>query len=234
MAEITTLLGFSVRLFIAVALGFLIGFERQWTRHTAGILTNVIVCLGAFAFCSFSMIVSGTTDVTRVAAQVVSGVGFLGAGVILRDGLNIRGLNTAATVWATSAVGVLCCLPNPLFAVVVGGAIVIVHLAIHPLSSYITEKRFSVESEDSERMYSISVVCSDETAPMIREKLMLLIKDEKKILLRNLETHDVDDDSVKIKAFVSSAKAAETVVEKIITQICICDNVVSTGWKMIE
>ena len=234
MPEITTVLGFGIRLFMAVALGFLIGFERQWTRHTAGILTNVIVSLGAFAFCSFSMIVSGTTDVTRVAAQVVSGIGFLGAGVILRDGLNIRGLNTAATVWATSAVGVLCCLPNPLFAVVVGVTIVIVHLVLHPLSSYITEKRFSVDSADSERMYSISVVCLKDNAPMVREKLMLLIKDEKRILLRNLETNDVDDDSVKIKAFVSSAKAAETVVEKIITQVCICEHVISTGWKMIE
>jgi putative Mg2+ transporter-C (MgtC) family protein len=232
--EIINALGFSLRLGIALLLGFAIGFERQWTRHTAGILTNVIVCMGSFMFCSFSMIVGGTTDVTRIAAQVVSGIGFLGAGVILRDGLNIRGLNTAATVWATSAVGVLCCLESPIYAVASATAIVLVHILFHPLASYITEKRFNVEDSDSEKMYSISVVCKDDAAPLIREKLMTIINSEKKVLLRNMETHDVADDAVKIKAIMSSAKQQEAVIEKIITLIGVCDSVISTGWKKVD
>ena len=94
--NITSFLGFAIRLALAIFLGFIVGFERQWTKHQAGILTNVIVCVGAYAYTAFSYIALGDNiDVTRIAAQVVSGVGFLGAGLILRDGAKISGLSTA-------------------------------------------------------------------------------------------------------------------------------------------
>lgn len=234
MPDITTPGGFALRLLIACLLGFIIGFERQWTRHTAGILTNVIVCMGSFAFSSFAFFMGEGTDTTRIAAQVVSGTGFLGAGVILRDGLNIRGLSTAATIWTTSAVGVLCCLDNLAYAAITGTAIVIAHLALHPLAGFIADKRFSVEDTDSEKMYSVSVVTDDDNAPAIREKLMSAIKAERKVLLRNMETRDLEDDKVKIKAIISSAKEQETVIEKIITMVGVCDNVISTGWKRVD
>ena len=93
LMDITALSGFSIRLALAIILGFFVGLERQWTKHQAGILTNVIVCVGAYAYTAFSFVIhQDNTDLTRVAAQVVSGVGFLGAGLILRDGTNIRGL----------------------------------------------------------------------------------------------------------------------------------------------
>lgn len=97
---------FLLRALTALILGSLIGFERQWTRHPAG-LTNILVCLGSFFFTSFSFIFTSDPllhdirDITRVAAQVVTGIGFLGAGVIMRQGLNIKGLNTAATIWCS-------------------------------------------------------------------------------------------------------------------------------------
>ena len=104
LMDIAALSGFSIRLALAIILGFFVGLERQWTKHQAGILTNVIVCVGAYAYTAFSFVIhQDSTDLTRVAAQVVSGVGFLGAGLILRDGTNIRGLSTAATIWTTAA-----------------------------------------------------------------------------------------------------------------------------------
>ena len=117
--DITTMTGFLLRLLIAIVLGFFVGLERQWTKHQAGILTNVIVCVGAYAYCAFSYISDGgsNVDVTRIAAQVVCGIGFLGAGLILRDGTNIRGLSTAATIWTTAAIGILCTVPNILYSV---------------------------------------------------------------------------------------------------------------------
>lgn len=140
--DITTPLGFGLRLLVAIVLGLIIGLERQWTNHQAGILTNVIVCVGAFAYSGFSYLVNPeTSDVTRIASNVVTGIGFLGAGVILRDGTNIRGLNTAATVWASGAVGILCCVDNLLYAVIVAVSIVIMHLLLHPLSSFVNKKR---------------------------------------------------------------------------------------------
>ena len=106
LMDIAALSGFSIRLALAIILGFFVGLERQWTKHQAGILTNVIVCVGAYAYTAFSFVINqDNTDLTRVAAQVVSGVGFLGAGLILRDGTNIRGLSTAATIWTTAAIG---------------------------------------------------------------------------------------------------------------------------------
>src|SRR5258708_39573608 len=85
------------RLGLALLLGSAIGFERQWNQKMAGLRTNALVALGSCGFVVFSMLV-GQGDPTRGAAQVVSGIGFLGAGIILREGVNVPGLNTAATL----------------------------------------------------------------------------------------------------------------------------------------
>ena len=90
------------RLFLAALLGGLIGFQREYEGRPAGLRTHVLVCVGA---CLMSMIRFGSGDPGRISAQVVTGVGFLGAGVILRRGLAIRGLTTAATVWIVAGIG---------------------------------------------------------------------------------------------------------------------------------
>jgi putative Mg2+ transporter-C (MgtC) family protein len=96
------LLDMLFRVATAIVLGASIGLERQWRLRTAGIRTNALVSVGAALFVIVGAVGLGHdagADPTRVAAQVVSGIGFLGAGIILRDGLNIRGLTTAATLW---------------------------------------------------------------------------------------------------------------------------------------
>lgn len=90
---------------VAFVLGLAIGFERQWRQRTAGLRTNVLVAVGAAAFSDLGMRLFGAEGGTRIIAYVVSGIGFLGAGVIVKDGTNIRGLNTAATLWCSGAVG---------------------------------------------------------------------------------------------------------------------------------
>src|SRR6516225_10064767 len=97
---------FTISLATAFVLGAAIGAERQWRQRMAGLRTNALVSVGAALFVLLGTSVSGG-DGLRVAAQVVSGIGFLGAGVIMRDGLNVRGLNTAATLWCSAAVGTL-------------------------------------------------------------------------------------------------------------------------------
>ena len=88
----------AARLGSALLLGGLIGFERQWRQRMAGLRTNALVAIGAGGFVIFSASVAQDTSPTRMAAQIVSCIGFLGAGVILREGFNVRGLNTAATL----------------------------------------------------------------------------------------------------------------------------------------
>ncbi|WP_280314150.1 MgtC/SapB family protein, partial [Nocardia wallacei] len=97
------------RLATGVVLGVAIGLERQYRARMAGLRTNALVCAGATLFVLLSAhgFHGGTADPTRVAAQIVSGIGFLGAGVIMREGASVRGLNTAATLWCSAAIGAL-------------------------------------------------------------------------------------------------------------------------------
>ena len=124
-----TALLFLQNIVVALALGFVIGLERQITGHSIGIRTGILVCIGASLFTSFASCVPGG-DITRMACQVVTGVGFLGSGIIFKDGFNIRGINTAATTWCTAGVGVLVGGGLHDYAAIVAGALVVVNLAL--------------------------------------------------------------------------------------------------------
>src|ERR1700746_94321 len=94
-----------VSLSVAFVFGTLIGAERQYRQRSAGLRTNVLVAVGAAAFVDLADRLNGAEGAVRVIAYVVSGIGFLGAGAIMKEGMNVRGLNTAATLWASAAVG---------------------------------------------------------------------------------------------------------------------------------
>src|ERR1700753_4499398 len=101
-----TIAEFALRLGVGLGCGALIGIERQWQARRAGLRTNALVATGATLFVLYAVVTNDSSP-TRVASYVVSGVGFLGGGVILREGFNVHGLNTAATLWCSAAVGVL-------------------------------------------------------------------------------------------------------------------------------
>src|SRR5689334_9307160 len=94
---------FCLHALAAAAMGIAIGLERQWGQHTAGLRTNALVAFGACLFVSLPHLLGGTPSPAQLAGQVVVGVGFLGGGVIMKEGLNVRGLNTAATLWCSAA-----------------------------------------------------------------------------------------------------------------------------------
>lgn len=94
-----------LKIILAVLVGGAIGIEREFRDKAAGFRTLIFICLGAALFTMFSLDLAGDKDPTRIAAGVVSGVGFLGAGVILRDGGRVIGLTTASTIWLTAALG---------------------------------------------------------------------------------------------------------------------------------
>jgi len=100
---------FLLRALLASALGSLIGLERQYSNKSAGIRTNALVALGSalFVLISVDLTGQGGVDPTRVVGQVVTGIGFLGAGVIIHQGVSVQGLTTAATIWCSSAIGCL-------------------------------------------------------------------------------------------------------------------------------
>lgn len=98
--------GFILRLVICMILSFIVGLEREINGSSAGLRTSIIVCLGSFLFVSASFN-SYDDDMMRIPSQVISGIGFLGAGIIAIDGNKVKAINTAGTVWCVAAIGVL-------------------------------------------------------------------------------------------------------------------------------
>ena len=118
-------------LLAAVVLGAVIGFERQVRKHAAGLHTNALVALGAAAYVIAGVLIGDNTGPARVAGQVVTGVGFLCAGLIWHEGGSVRGINTAATVWCSCAVGVLCGFGMLQWAVAVSILVVLANTIFH-------------------------------------------------------------------------------------------------------
>jgi len=159
----------AVRLGVAVLFGSVIGFERQWLQRMAGLRTNSLVAVGAAGFVVFSTMVSGDNSPTRMAAQVVSGVGFLGAGVILREGINITGLNTAATLWCSAIVGTFAGAGQLAASGIAAGFVVLTNLFLRPLVRLINRQpRGAAEIETH---YSVEVRCQGDQEAHIRARI---------------------------------------------------------------
>ena len=154
----------------AVGLGAAIGFERQWRQRLAGLRTNTLVALGAATFILFGRLTDNVDSAARVGAQVVSGIGFLGAGVIFKEGLNIRGLNTAATLWCSAAVGLLAGMGFIAYAAVCAGLVVGSNVLLRPLVRLIN--RQPMDDTETDRTYVAYVVCNVSAEPRARAILM--------------------------------------------------------------
>ena len=117
-ATVNTAMETLAKLGLAVLLGGLIGVERELTRRPAGVRTHMLVCLGCALFTELSQAFASPSP-DRVAAQVVTGIGFLGAGTILRTGIDVKGLTTAASIWTVAAIGMAISLGGPFFWVAI-------------------------------------------------------------------------------------------------------------------
>ena len=148
----------------AFVMGAAIGLERQFRHHSAGFRTNGLVCLGAALFVAVSKLV-GDPSTTRIAGQVVSGIGFLGGGVILHEGLTIKGMNTAATLWCTAAVGTLVGAGFPLHGLIGTVLVIGLHLGLRPLDLRIdAHMRMAVNVET---IYRMRLVCGERQEEII-------------------------------------------------------------------
>ena len=124
----------TLNMLTALGCGSLIGSERQVLQRMAGLRTNALVALGAAGFATLSQLQDlPDASGTRVAAQVVWGIGFLGAGIIFRDGFEIHGINTAATLWCSAAVGLISWTGQLHYALLMTGLVMFVNLGLRPL-----------------------------------------------------------------------------------------------------
>jgi putative Mg2+ transporter-C (MgtC) family protein len=138
---------FVLRLGAAVLAGALIGFERQWRSRGAGLRTNTLVATGAAMFVLIAQMTPHETSPTRITSYVVSGIGFLGAGVIISDGVSVRGLNTAATLWCAAAPGALSAGGFIWQAAVATAAILAINILLRPLGRRIDRQPIDEDTE---------------------------------------------------------------------------------------
>jgi len=213
----------------AVLLGGLIGFERQWRQRLAGLRTNTLVALGAASFVLFASLVSGEMSPTRMAAQVVSGIGFLGAGIIFKEGLNVTGLNTAATLWCSAAVGVLCGAGFYPHATIAACFVIGVNLVLRPLVRVIGRR--PVASSEAGAEYHISIVCHGEVEAQIRA---LLLRDLGTALhIHELESSNIEDSNrVEVLAFVRADNRQDRLLEQIVGRLSLEPMVTAARWRL--
>ncbi|MGW1159859.1 MgtC/SapB family protein [Streptomyces sp. NPDC002513] len=229
MANLTTF-DFALRLAVGVGCGALIGVERQWRARMAGLRTNALVAVGATLFVLYSEAVGDPGSPTRVASYVVSGIGFLGGGVILREGGGVRGLNTAATLWCSAAVGVLAA-SGRLDLCLIGTAVVIaVHLLLRPAGRLID--RVPQRDPDNEGMgATVHLVCDRADETHVRALLLQALSNDG-LAPTGLRVRRDGQESTELRATVSLTGDPARSLEQLIARLSLEPGVRDLHWHL--
>ena len=215
---------------VALVCGAVIGSERQVRQRMAGLRTNALVALGAAGFVIFSQLFADEVSPTRVAAQVVSGIGFLGAGIIFRDGFNVHGLNTAATLWCSAAVGLMAGASAWPFAILLTAMVVFINLGLRPLVSWL--KRHTRAGLPVTRVFRISMLCPIEAEGAMRGLLLRTLS------LGGLHLTEItaasQDGGVELMALVTAEGVTETALEQIILRMAAEPGILHLQWSAVE
>lgn len=217
------------RLGAAFVLGAVIGFERQVRQRNAGLRTMVLVAVGAAAFVHLGVRVGGLEGATRIIAYVVSGIGFLGAGVIMKEGAQVRGLNTAATLWSSAAVGAFCGCGLIGEATAVAIIIVAGNTMLRPLVNYINRQPLSKTS--TEAVYKVHVICEAEYVTEARD----LIADALEAASYPIQSIDVlteTDDSIELAATLIPTTAEPSDLDRICEILLASPNLNAATWTI--
>ena len=220
---------FLINTLAALAMGLAIGLERQWRQHSAGLRTNALVALGAALFVSLSRMMDDTNSPTRIASYVVSGLGFLGGGVILRDGLTVKGLNTAATIWCTGAVGTLSGAGFPREALAGAVTVLAVNVVLRPIVTRIEAHRKTAHDVDT--YYRLRVHCHEGHEAVIRTILLRHINGNSKMTIQGLSTEEASDGGAVVSAQVYATERCERFLEEVVARVSIEPHVTDVSWQ---
>ncbi|MEU7514808.1 MgtC/SapB family protein [Streptomyces sp. NPDC042898] len=224
---------------LAAALGFgaAIGLERQWRARMAGLRTNALVAAGSALFVLLSQYGFLSTaseanyDGSRVAAQIVSGIGFLGAGVIMRDGLSVRGLNTAATLWCSAAVGALAGTGLFVLAAFGTAGVVGANLLLRPLGRRLDREPTGGAEVDTD--YHFEAVCLEEEEAHIRHKVIdaLAVPGYR---LHSIHSQDAPDlGRVTVAALLTSEGRNDRMLENAVSNLSLEPSVSAVSWAVV-
>ncbi|MEP1767658.1 MAG: MgtC/SapB family protein [Sulfitobacter sp.] len=211
----------------ALVMGAIIGSERQFRGRMAGLRTNALVSLGAAGFVVFAALFPDDINPTRVAAQVVSGIGFLGAGIIFRDGLNIQGINTAATLWCSAAVGLMSGTGHLGYAAMLTSLIVFSNLGLRPVVRKL--KKAQAKNARGYHMYQLRVSCLHKDGKDIRALLLGQLGDQG-FGLSQMASHG-DESTLEINVEVQGMADEAIKVAKIIAHVSLDPRILRAGWS---
>lgn len=216
------------RIGCAFVMGTFIGVERQIRQRNTGLRTNILVSIGAAAFTilSYSM-TTGNGDPSRVAAQIVSGIGFLGGGLILKDGLTVRGLNTAATIWCSAACGTLSGVGLYKEAAILVICVLLTHCLFRPLCALLEKRTAKVYH------YSIRAECQRNASNSIQKLIMDTLAFDQDVQLNSL-FYKGDDERVTVCCDMATLGEHKVLLDLVVSRLRSRSEVYSVGWEKKE
>ena len=218
-----------VSLFGAFVLGTLIGAERQYRQRGGGLRTHVLVAVGAATFVDIGMHLNGNQGATQIIAYVVSGVGFLGAGVIMKQGSNVWGLNTAATLWCSAAVGACAGADLAFEAILLTGFVLAGNTLLRPLVNAIN--RAPIDQGGTEAIYEVHMRTGaedrDASRDFLREQL-----ETASYPLQDIEIVDEDDDEIEFVATLLGTGANPDELDAIVKRLKSNATVQNATWSL--
>jgi putative Mg2+ transporter-C (MgtC) family protein len=227
-------LAFAAGVGAAFGLGAVIGAERELRHHhEAGLRTNSLVAGGAALFVSVAQMVDHEGSPTRVAGQVVSGIGFLAGGVIIRDGLSIKGLVTAATLWCSAAIGVLAGSGFLLPAALGAAAVLALHMLMRPAKMRL-ESWLKIEAR-TETVYHLRVVCGIGHEPSVRARVLDAVRGRGGLTVRALHGEPAARAGERVvTGELLAAGPADEAVEGVSAELLGAEGVSSAGWDRAQ
>jgi putative Mg2+ transporter-C (MgtC) family protein len=224
---------FTLNVVVALLLGVALGLERQFRGHPAGLRTNALVCVGAALFVSLSRELmrsdSPRLDPSRMAAYVVSGIGFLGGGVILREGFNVRGMNTAATLWCSAAIGILAGFGLLPYAAIGTLVVLCIHVGLRPASRWVEARRKN--AEDVEVSYRLHVVCEEKEQGVVRAILLRHVNSKPMMAVQGIATQDADEPGrAVVTVDIFSTMRNERAMEDLVRRLDIEPGITAISW----
>jgi putative Mg2+ transporter-C (MgtC) family protein len=222
---------FVIRLGSALLMGVCVGLERQWRQRMAGTRTNALVAAGAAAFvmCGF-MVRDNSRGEAQIVSYVVSGIGFLGAGVIFKDAGSVRGLNTAATIWCSAAIGAISGLGNPLEALILTAAVLSTNIVLRPLAYRLYPAHAS--GEEQEATYGFELICNPDGEAHMRA-LLLQAMSRSRLTLTALRSEDIEGTSkIKVTAQIKGLGRQDEALEQLVVRLSLEAGVSSVSWAV--
>jgi len=218
-----------LRLVLALFCGALIGVERQWRQKMAGLRTNVLVAIGAAAFVLFAYRLTPIGDATRMAGQVVTGIGFLGAGVIMHEGVNVHGLNTAATLWCSAAVGMFAGAGMLFEAAIFALFVTLTNMVLRPIVSFIN--RHTGPAAEVEQTYVIKIVAAKSDEARLRAGLLQALETGH-LGLQQLKSTGLDEGQIEIAATILAPHREDAKLEAIVSRASLQPSVSAAKWQV--